>query len=472
MLTISHNSSSHTGLGLSRRQWLTVGGLSLGGLTLPGLLEAQSKNIGLSEFVRDKSIVFLFLQGGPSQFETFEPKMKAPSEIRSINGEIQTAIPGVTFGATFPLLAERAKRISIVRSFASKNADHQNYLSVLGGGSPLKTAMGTLYARAAGPNHPQSGVPTNTVIKAEAVGNGVTLGKNFETQSLEKVLTAAAALGPLYAPFDPSGGGQLLENLQLNVSKTEFEDRRQLLVKLDGLRRSVDNSPVLEDAQTYQQRAYDVIGNGIASAFDLSQESPKTLERYDTSALFKLEEVHKWGDMRRSSNLLGRQLLLARRLCENGCRFVTVFDAGWDMHSNNNSPKNLGGMNWLGRQLDHAVAAFLDDLQERGLSDQILLVVTGEMGRTPKLNKNGGRDHWGDLTPLLVAGGGLPMGQVIGQSDDQGGKPATTPYTPPHLLHTVMHTLFDIGQLRVSREVPTQVVDAISGGQPIRELVT
>src|SRR5204862_5626096 len=110
---------------------------------------------------------------------------------------------------------------------------------------------------------------------------------------------------------------------------------------------------------------------GVASAFDLSKEDPRTLERYDTSKLFRLEDATKWGDMRRSSNLLGKQLLLARRLCEAGCGFVTVADAGWDMHSNGNSPKNLEGMKWLGSQVDHAVAAFIEDVRDRGLSEKV-----------------------------------------------------------------------------------------------------
>src|SRR5262249_6157673 len=154
----------------------------------------------------------------------------------------------------------------------------------------------------------------------------------------------------------------------------------------------------LDNVAAYERQAYEVILRGVSEAFDLSREDPKTIERYDTSKLFRLEEVHKWGDMRRSSNLLGKQLLLARRLCEAGCGFVTVMDAGWDMHSNGNSPKNMAGLNWLGGQVDHAVSAFVEDVHERGLSDKILLVITGEMGRTPKLNKNGGRDHWPNLT--------------------------------------------------------------------------
>jgi uncharacterized protein (DUF1501 family) len=174
--------------------------------------------------------------------------------------------------------------------------------------------------------------------------------------------------------------------------------------------------------------------------------------------------------MRRSSNLLGKQMLLARRLVEHGCGFVTVMDAGWDMHSNSNSPRNLGGMYWLGPQVDHAVAAFLDDVEARGLSDKILLVVTGEMGRTPRIGRDGGRDHWATLTPLLLAGGGLRMGQVVGQSDRQAGAPASERYTPRHLLGTVMETLFNVGEVRLAADLPRDVANAVSAGNLIREM--
>src|SRR6185503_4793791 len=129
---------------------------------------------------------------------------------------------------------------------------------------------------------------------------------------------------------------------------------------------------------------------------------------------------------------------LARRLVEAGVGFVTVSDCGWDLHADSNSAAGMTAMEVLGRQVDHAVAAFLDDLKERGLEDRVLLVVTGEMGRTPKLNRKGGRDHWGDLTPLLVAGGGMKMGQVIGKSDLQGGRPATEAYNPANLVATIL----------------------------------
>jgi len=237
------------------------------------------------------------------------------------------------------------------------------------------------------------------------------------------------------------------------------------------LRRRVDATEAVAGIEKYQQQAFEVITRGVASAFDLSKEDPATLARYDTGHLFDNAEVQRWGDMRRSTNLLGKQMLLARRLCEAGCGFVTVSDCGWDMHSNGNSPKHLGGMKWLGPQVDHAVAAFIEDVEARGLSKKILLVVTGEMGRTPRINRDGGRDHYGELTPLLVYGGGLKMGQVIGQSDSSASRPATEPYTPSHLMATLFHTLFDVGKLRLDSSLPTEVVRLIEQGKPIHELM-
>ena len=235
--------------------------------------------------------------------------------------------------------------------------------------------------------------------------------------------------------------------------------------------RAADASRALENAGRVQQQAFDVLTKGIAEAFDLSREHPATLARYDTTRLFDAAKLQKWGDMRRVTNLLGHQMLMARRLCEAGCGFVTVSDCGWDYHANNNSPRNMAGIHPMGGQVDHAVSAFIEDLHERGLQDDILLVVTGEMGRSPKLNKNGGRDHYGDLTSLLFAGGGLRMGQIVGASDRGAAKPATRPYDPSHLLGTVMHTLFDLGQLRVTRGLPPDLLKLIDANAPIPELV-
>jgi uncharacterized protein (DUF1501 family) len=455
--------------GYSRREFLKVGSLSLGGLTLGGLLAARA-DAAAGQVATGKSVVLLFLQGGPSHIEFFDPKMTAPEEIRSVTGEIPTKLPGITFGGTFAKLAAMADKLTVVRSFGSNNTDHQNYLSVAGGGSPLKASMGSMYSRVVGSTNRQTGIPSNTIVVPEAVSPGLKLGSNFETKALPGLLSPGS-LGASYAAFDPSGGSELKQNLELKIPRERFDDRRNLLIRLDELKRQMETTRTLDGLDAFQQQAYEVIIRGVAEAFDLSQEDPRIVERYDTSQLFDMADLNKFGDMRRSSNLLGKQMLMARRLCEAGCGFVTVADAGWDMHANGNSPKEMAGIVPLGHQVDHAVAAFLDDVRERGLSDKILLVVTGEMGRTPRINKNGGRDHYGNLTPLLLAGGGLQMGQVIGQSDGQAGKPATEPYSPAHLLSTVMHTLFDIGQLRLVSGLPQELLKVVTESQPIKGLL-
>jgi uncharacterized protein (DUF1501 family) len=172
-------------------------------------------------------------------------------------------------------------------------------------------------------------------------------------------------------------------------------------------------------------------------------------------------------------------LLYARRLCEAGCGFVTVTtNFVWDMHCDGDDAGIAGGMNYAGAPLDHALAAFIEDVESRGLAEKILLVACGEMGRSPRVNKstnknvNGvGRDHWGNLGPLLVYGGGLKMGQVVGQSTANAGDAATEPITPKHLVSTIMHTLFDVAEVRTTRGKPDEVSRVITEGEPIRALI-
>lgn len=467
MLSISDRAGTRTCRGLSRRDFLRVGALGAGGLALADLLALRASAAGTGHWLRDKSVVLLFLQGGPPHIEFFDPKMTAPAEFRSTTGEVPTVLPGITFGGTFPELAQRADRIAVVRSYGSKNVLHE-YYPVVTAGNPLRAAASAIYARVAGANHPDTGMPRNVLVLPEAVEPGLKLQANFETGALP-TLTQAGDLGAGYAAFNPAGGGDLKADMQLRLGPERFQDRRLLLAELDQMRRRLDASRAVENLDQFQQQAFEVIHRGIAEAFDLSRESPATVERYDTTRLFRASDTQSWYDQRRSTNLLGRQMLLARRLCEAGCGFVTVSDCGWDMHANGNSPKHMGNLGRMGRQVDHAVSAFLDDVRERGLSDQILLVVTGEMGRSPRLNNSGGRDHYGDLTALLVAGGGLAMGQVIGQSDSRAAGPITTPYDPSHLMSTILHTLFDAGKLRVDPGIP-QAIAKLVEADPIREL--
>jgi hypothetical protein len=448
MLSLHDRGGVRTCQGLHRREFLKIGSLGLmGGLTLPQLLAARAQAAAAGQVVKDRAVVLLFLQGGPSHIEFFDPKMTAPADVRSTTGETQTKLPGITFGGTFQKLAKMTDKLAVVRSYASMNGDH-SYLSVTSGGNSMKASMGAIYARLAGATNARTGVPTNVLVLPEAVESGLKLKGNFETGAIP-TLTSPGELGPGFAAFDPSGGGQLKKNMTLQVPGNRLEDRRRLLTGLDNLRREIDRTGALESADRFQQQAFDVITRGVADAFDLSKEDPKTVERYDTAKLFKREEINKWYDMHRSCNLLGKQMLLARRLCEAGSGFVTVSDCGWDMHANGNSPKKMANLPALTSQVDHAVAAFIEDVHERGLEDKILLVVTGEMGRSPRLNKDGGRDHYPNLTTLAFAGGGLKMGQVIGQSDRLAAHPTTERYTPKNLLATVMNSVLDIGEVRV-----------------------
>jgi hypothetical protein len=454
--------------GISRRSFLRIGTLGLGGLTLAHRVRvAEAAQAAQRSVLRDKSVIFLFLHGGPSQFETFDPKMDAPPGIRSATGEVATTLPGVTFGGTFPRLAQLAKHLAIVRSFQTGDGNHD--IKPIVSKATLGANLGSLFARIAGTIEPTRGLPRNVALFPRAVdpqaGPPVDQFGRFD---------ATGPLGPAYAPLVPGGGG-LLADLELTLKPARLDDRRTLLRGLDRLRRDLDTRGTLAGLDRFQQQAFEAILGGAAQAFDLSREDADTLARYDTAPLVRPEQISRvWNNYPRyvdNAKTLGKLLLLARRLCEAGCGFVTVTtNFVWDMHADQNNAGVDEGMQYMGWPLDHALSAFIEDCQARGLSDKILLVATGEMGRTPKINSRGGRDHWGNLTPLLLWGGGLRMGQVIGQSTRDGGEPQSEPYRSEHLLATILHTLLDIGQVRLLPGLPQDVLRAVTTPTPIAGL--
>lgn len=448
---------------VSRRDFLAIGALGLGGLTLRQLHAAKAGRPG---FVRDKSVVLLFLGGGPSHIETFNPNLDAPEPYCSITGETATTIPGVTFGGTFPLLAKHAKRLAIVKSLTHPVGDHEKAIAhVLSGGADprgdLKAgfSMGSVVSRLRGANDAESGLPTYALLTAKEID------PQYERE--RKRIEAGShpgSLGVACAPFDPAGGGTTLKNMDLKISADRLDDRRRLLAGLDRINREIDASGKLEGLDQFEQQAIDVVTRGAGEAFDLRREDPRLIERYDTSAF-------RTGKQKFQPSSLGKQLLLARRLVEAGCGFVTIQNSGWDMHADGNNPGIAAGMEMLGRPLDKAVSAFLDDLAERGLSEKVLLVITGDFGRTPTVNKSGGRDHWTRVSTLALAGGGLKMGQVIGQIDRKNGEPTTAPHSTADLMATILHTLFDAGQLRLDSSVPREIIRLLENGKPIGGLV-
>jgi hypothetical protein len=454
--------------GYSRRDFLRIGTLGLGGLTLPGLLAARAAES--KQAWTDKSVIFLFLHGGPSQFETFDPKMSAPDGVRSATGEIQTNLPGVTFGSTFTRLAPLADRLAVVRSYVPGDAGHN--IKPIVHTETLNANMGSLYARVVGMNHPVTSIPTNIALFPQSV-DATTQPANLSFGNF----SATGSVGAAYAPFTPGNGSAMQQNMRLKMERERLDDRRQLLGALDRMRRNLDNSGALDAMGKFEGQAFDVIVRGVAEAFDLGKEDPRTVARYDTAPLVTPDSINKkWNNHKNyadNAKSLGKLLLLARRLCEAGCGFVTVTtNFVWDMHADVNNATLVEGMRYMGLPLDHALSAFLEDLHERGLDEKILLVACGEMGRTPKINKSGGRDHWGNLGPLLLAGGGLKMGQVIGQSSVNGGEPASDPVSIRNVVATVMHTLFDIGELRLVRGVSGELSRVLTEGEPIRQLVS
>ena len=435
MLRLTSNRRSRNCDGRTRRDFLQVGSLGLTGLSLPQLLQAQAAagHTGSAE-PKDTSVIWLWLAGGAPHIETFDPKMDAPSAYRSVTGEVSTNVPGVTLGGNFPRLANHVDKLAIVRSFAHKNSGHNggthwvmtghDNRQVDNGGRPSHPSMGSLVAKALGTTSSGTGMPTY-------VGVGRILADG------------PADLGEGYAPFSPRGEAQ--KDMILTSAADRLNDRRGLLNQLDRLRSNIDGSGVMEGFDSYETQAIDLLLGNAAQAFDVTKEPQSVQDKY--------------------GRRLGRYLLTARRLCEAGCRFVTVNYGGWDMHG-----RMKRSLDRRAPYLDQAVSAFLEDVHQRGLSEKILLVITGEFGRTPRVNSGGGRDHWAPLSTLALAGGGLQVGGTVGESSHKAEYPVTTPISPQDLMATVFHVL-GIDPAIQFTNTAGRPVSAIPNGQAIRELI-
>jgi len=420
--------------GSSRRDFLKIGALGVGGLMLPDLLRFRAAAKAEGKPTKNTSVVWLWLGGGPTQVETFDPKMSAPVEFRSTVDAVKTCLPGVEFGGVFPKMAECADKLAVVRSFAHRNSGHgggthwvmtgYDFPPADNGQAPIKPGLGSVLARFRGANNPRTGLPTY-VRMSGILGDG------------------PAWLGSPYAPFDV--GGNARGNMNLKVTLDNLADRRSLLKSFDTVDRNLDRSGLMSGLDSFEQQAFDLVLSRAKEAFDVNREDPRVRDRYGKG--------------------LGEQLLLARRLCESGVGFVTLHFGGWDMHGG-----IAQAMKNLGPQVDRAVAAFVDDTANRGVDQDILLVITGEFGRTPRINGGAGRDHWAPLSTLALAGGGLKMGQVVGESTAKAETPKTTPITPQDLMATVFHVLGIPQDLHYKDPSgrPTPMVD---GGKPIAELV-
>ncbi|MCC7424857.1 MAG: DUF1501 domain-containing protein [Planctomycetaceae bacterium] len=419
----------------SRRDFLQVGTLGATGFTLADLLRSRAAADSTRPVQGDTSVVWLWLGGGATHVETFDPKMTAPSEYRSIIGEVQTSLPGVAIGSLFPRMASLAEHMTYVRSFAHENSGHSggthyvmtgyNFPPADQGMASIKPSLGSVAARYRGASHAQTGLPTYVRI------NGT-------------YADGPAWLGAAYNPFDV--GGDSRNNMNLRVGLDRVSDRRGLLRGLDRLNRDVDQSGLMKGLGGFEVQAFDMVLGRAKDAFDLDREDPRVRAKYGPQ--------------------LGDQMLLARRLCEAGAGFVTLHYGGWDMHG-----QIEAGCKNLCPKVDQAVAAFIDDVAQRGLSKKILLVITGEFGRTPRINGSAGRDHWAPLSTLAFAHGNFRQGQVVGESNSKAEVPKSKPINPQDLMATVFHHLGIDPSLHYLDQAgrPTPM---ITTGQPIREMLS
>lgn len=432
--------------GSTRREFLQAGTLGLAGLTLSDLLRLRSAaEAATGKPTPKKSIILLFLDGGAAQHETFDPKPDAPVEYRSLFGAIDTKLTGVQFGSHFVEMAKRADRMSIVRTLEHTDGDHGGATHWMKTGHPWPPAfrgkapiiaqvapsMGSVAAKYFDAVHPQTGVPRYVRVLSDHGG-----------YPGDDAAWLSAANNPIRCG---RGENTMLQNMSLRIEQDRLSDRKSLLASLDRLDRNIDETGAMSSLDAFTGQAVDVLRGQAKEAFDLSREDANTRARYGSG--------------------LGEELLLARRLCEAGAGFVTLNNGYWDHHDG-----IIPGLNKLCPPLDRAVSAYIDDVAERGLMDDILLVITGEFGRSPRLGGGPGRDHWAPINNAVFIGGGLKMGQVIGESDSVAGYPALRPVSVADYMATLFHALgipIDL-QYRDPSGRPRYMIE---GGEVIRELV-
>lgn len=385
--------------GVSRRNFLKIGALSLGGLSLPSLLRAAETDAGRA--ARHKSVIMIYLPGGPSHMDTYDLKPNAPAEYRGEFKAINSVVPGMDFCELFPRQAAIADKLTIVRSVVGAVSEHAPALLMSGYGESVGKAqggrpgVGAILSKLQGPTDPR--VPPYVSLMGNATG-----------------LDAGYA-GVAHRPFTPDGPG--LENLALNRSVTlnRLDNRRVLLSEFDRFRNEADRSGVMTGMDSFTARAFEMItAPKTRDALDLTREDPKTRDRYGSAT----------------------QFLTARRLVEAGVRCVTLAIGGWDTHGDNF--KHLRGQL---PNVDQAVAALVEDLHARGLDQDCSVVMWGEFGRTPRINSGAGRDHWEPVMSALLAGGGLKMGQVIGSTNARGEVAVDRPISVQQVLATLYHGL-------------------------------
>jgi hypothetical protein len=400
MLTLWGGRQPHCD-GVNRRNFLRVGAFGAG-LSLADMLRARAATQAPGAPTRStqKSVIMVYLPGGPSHIDMYDLKPEAPVEFRGEFRPIATNVPGIQISEHMPLQARMMDKLSLVRSLVANDEHSDSYVMTGYTEQTNRTATGG--------QHPSIG---SVISRTRAGANGDV--PPFVSLRGMSMGTEPGFLGISHRPFTAEGPG--IQNLRPNAA-ARMDDRRDLLGRFDTVRREIDATGTMRGMDAFSSRAFDMIASGtVRQALDLKQEDPRTRDRYKGV----------------------EQFLTARRLVEAGVGCVTLSYGGWDTHS-----ANFRTLKTQLPMLDRGIANLIGDLHDRGMADDVITVVWGEFGRTPKINMtDAGRDHWSPVMSAMVAGGGLKMGQAVGSSSARGEYPKDRPYKVPHLLSTVYQAL-------------------------------
>jgi len=448
------SSPTHNCAGMRRRDFLQLGiggGLGIG---LSDLLRLQAQAAAISPSP-DKSgrsgrkpinCIMVWLDGGPSHYETFDPKPNAPAEIRGSLGAISTSVPGVQFSEVVPHLAKVADKVTIVRSICHKDPNHGggNHYMMTGAKTPVPVACGASVTF-----HPSFG---SVVSHHRGIQNGLP-----SYMSLPRASRSGGPnfLGGKHAPFvingNPHEKNFLVRDVVLpsEISEGRAASRRELRTSLDRMLRYTDklaDDPAVTFDQYYQQGIDMVLSPQAQAAFDIHRENEQVRAAY-------------------GRNDFGQRLLMARRLVEVGVSWLTVYFGGWDHHTKLFEAYRGEQV----KKLDQGVAALINDLDERGLLENTMVVVLGEFGRTPKVNKDAGRDHWPHAMSVLMAGAGIPRGQVVGATDAKGYHASENVYRPEDFAAS-LYSKMGIDHSQMLHTNTGRPIQLVNNGRLIKEL--
>ena len=429
--------------GVTRRNFLEIGAPMLG-LGLSDLLRMEAKAKETGHPGSKKSLIIFWTDGGVSQQDTWDMKPDAPSEYRGFYQPIATAVPGVVFSERIPMQASVMDRISIVRSVHHENGIHApsahwmltGYFGpTLARNAAQKPSFGSVIGRALGSRQPPMPAYV-TIPKSESFG-----------------YQGAVYLGKAYNPFevgaDPNAADFKVPNLSLpgGLTSDSVGARRKLLKTFDTLRRDIDDSGVIDGLDTFKSQALEMVaGDRMRAAFDLTVEDPQLRDQYGR---------HRYG----------QSALLARRLVEAGARCVNINTGNWDHHDNIEQ-----GLEKHLPPLDRAIATLVQDLETRGLLNDVIIYCVGEFGRTPRINGHAGRDHWSNCFSVLLAGGGIQGGRIVGASEKWGGAVQERLVTPLDVLATI-YQLLGISLGTHYEDASGRPVSIVGSGRPINELI-